>query len=92
MKNLNKGVSASSKEAYALIEKLPEKRRAVFEAIKALGECCDMDIALHLGWPINKVTGRRYELEGLGLVQGTGRKPSNHSEVKVNYWKIKNEE
>lgn len=84
-----KGVSSSSKEAYDNIQNLPQKRKDVYGAIKALKECCDVDIAQYLGWPINRVTGRRYELENLGLIESVGKKLSNHSNVAVYHWKIK---
>jgi predicted transcriptional regulator len=42
--------------------KLPESRRAVFELIKANPGICDKEIAVKLGWSINRVTPRRNEL------------------------------
>lgn len=35
---------------------------------------CDQDIADALGWPINRVTGRRGELLDLGRIVEAGRK------------------
>lgn len=88
-KTKKKGVSSSSREAYENIQSLSEKRREVYRAIKALRVCCDVDIAFYLGWPINRVTGRRYELEHLELVESVGKKLSVHSNVSVFHWKIK---
>ena len=64
-------------------------RREVYAAIKTLGVCCDVDIAQYLSWPINRVTGRRWELENLEFVESIGKKPSLHSGIAVFYWKIK---
>lgn len=81
-------VKDTSKEAYENIQNLSEKRKDVFGAIKALKTCCDVDIAEYLGWPINRVTGRRNELEKLDLIESVGKKLSKHSNVAVYHWKI----
>lgn len=55
--------SYNSFEALCLIvEKLPAKRRAVYDAFKPGDELTNLDIATRLGWPINCVTGRTNEL------------------------------
>lgn len=82
-------VRSSSKEAYQNIKNLSEKRREVYQAIKKLVECCDVDIAIYLGWPINRVTGRRNELAEFGHIESTGKKLNNHSNVAVYHWQIK---
>lgn len=86
---MGKGVTDSSREAYETIQNLSEKRKAVYKAIKRLKDCCDLDIATYLGWPINRVTGRRYELEDKGLIESTGKRLSRYSNVAVYHWRIK---
>ena len=76
---------SSSKEAYAIIiDKLPKCRLEVLKAIRtAKKPVCDRDIADQLGWTINRVTGRRGELENLGLIESVGRLENKHSKVRV---------
>lgn len=81
----------SSIDAYnKILESLPAKRRAVYAAINELKNCCDIDIAEYLGWPINRVTGRRNELEKLELIRSRGKKLTKHSDIAVYHWEINN--
>ena len=51
-------------EAYkAIADKLPDHRRQVYETIRMEGPMRAVAVANHLGWPINKVTGRIHELK-----------------------------
>ena len=82
-------VKDTSKKAYKkIIKSLPEKRRDVYGAIKKLKTCCDVDIAEYLEWTINRVTGRRNELEKLGLVESIGKRMTRHSDIAVYHWQI----
>ena len=66
-------VAATSQQAYQSIkEKLGEKQIIVFEALKVLGEASNEEIADHLGWPINRVTGRMTELRNFDMVAVVG--------------------
>lgn len=82
-------VANTSMMAYeALLDKLGEKQQIVYEAIKELGAATNDQIADHLGWTINRVTGRVTELKKYGLVdvEGIGISNSGNS-AKV--WSIR---
>lgn len=70
----------TQREAYeAILEKLPERRRAVADVIlgsKDRGACL-WDIALYLDWPINCVSGRVTELAKAGIITDSGRRAVN---------------
>lgn len=44
------------------------KRQIVLEAIEEIQPCNNREIAKHLGWEINSITGRVHELRTLGKV------------------------
>lgn len=71
-------VKPTSLEAYDSID-LNERQAEVLRAIRELYagglHPSDQEIASHLGWPINRVTGRRGELVAAGIVQKSGLKP-----------------
>lgn len=77
----------TSLEAYQQLTKVNEKQKLVLETIKKIYPCTDQDIATHLGWPINRVTPRRGELEKLNLIESDGKKktPSGRS---AHTWRI----
>lgn len=53
----------TSREAYdKILESLGDRQTIVYEALKVLGQASNEEIADHLGWPINRVTGRISEL------------------------------
>lgn len=79
----------TSIEAYHELQKLPEKRRAVYDVIEKLGEACNLDIAYELRWPINRITPRTNELVALGLVEEAKKAVTPRTGRKVIYWKIK---
>lgn len=72
---------------YSVIDKLPTKRRNVFNAIKELSSASNLDIASHLRIPINQVTPRTNELVKLGVVEEDCRKESPVTGKRVIYWK-----
>lgn len=60
------------------------RQSEVLEAIRSLVECTDVEIAMALGWPINRVTGRRGELvkdhalvESCGIKTGPTGRPTH---------------
>ena len=77
----------TSLDAYQKLEKLAEKRRKVFDAIDFLGEACNLDVAYHLQWSINRVTPRTNELVKMGLVKESKRAITPRTDRKVIYWK-----
>ena len=72
---------------YGIVDKLPAKRKAVFEIIRISGPLCNESIALRLGWAINRVTGRVKELRDAGLVEDAGTVKRNG--YNVHTWRIK---
>lgn len=70
------GTETKAKVFHALKDKLPTARLKVFEAIFELRTATDKDIVEYLGWEINRVTGRRKELQEMGLIKYVGDKDS----------------
>jgi DNA-binding MarR family transcriptional regulator len=69
---------------YSIIHDLNKKQKAVFNIIRKLHPCTDLQISDYSGIPINAVTPRRGELEKMGLIrsnekviQRTGRRAWN---------------
>lgn len=75
-------IAETSRQAFEKIQdKLGDKQQAVYEALGELGVATNEQIADHLGWPIQSVTGRVTELNKLGLVgvEGIGRSKAGNS-------------
>lgn len=66
---------------------LGEKRAQVLTALLELGEATDQDIADKLHWTINRVTGRRFELQDLTLVEQVGSKKGPYGHPR-SLWKV----
>ncbi len=81
-------VRETSLDAYHQLEGLSAKRKRVFEAIKELGEACNLDIAYKLQWPINRVTPRTNELVKMRIVTEAKRDITPRTGKRVIYWKI----
>lgn len=81
----------TSIEAYRELENIGQKQRAVYRAIEKLGAACNLDLAHHLSWDINRVTPRTGELVELGLVAESHRAVTPRTGRKVIYWKVKRE-
>lgn len=72
--------------AYNSIQnKLGENQKKVYAVIKVFGVLCDQEIAIALGWSINRVTPRRGELVKKGIVIKQGTKQYNNR--LVNIWR-----
>lgn len=82
----------TSIDAYNSLSDLNAKQFSVYGAIKLLTEkgkrCSDQDIAKFLDWTINRVTPRRGELEGQGLIESAGI-VKNENGRQCHIWKIK---
>ena len=63
----------TSREAYEGLTRLNYKQKRVFETIQQRQPCTDQQIAEALGWPINRVTPRRGELEKGGVIVSAGK-------------------
>lgn len=71
----------------SLKDNIGAKQYDVFCAISILGECNNQEIARHLGWEINRITPRVYELRGKGLVTESRRERDVVTGRLTNYWK-----
>lgn len=81
-------VTETSREAFKSLKDLGDKQRVVYEAIKMLGRATDLELSEHLGIPINRITNRRGELVGYGMVAQEGYK-KNPSGNNAMAWVIK---
>ena len=63
----------NSLEAYDKLD-TSTRQRQVFEVIYLLRECTRQEVAIHLDWPINRVTGRVRELLDLDHITETGER------------------
>ena len=64
-------IHPNSMTAYAKLD-TNQRRREVFKAIYEMKICTRQSLTIHLGWPINRVTGRVRELLDLGHIVETG--------------------
>jgi predicted HTH transcriptional regulator len=62
------------------------KRQTVHNVIKYLKPATNRNIAKHLGWDINRVTGRVTELVNLGKVKSNGTHKDNETNRTVTVW------
>ena len=81
----------TSLEAYESLDKLNHKQKMVFDIIKNKQPCTDQQIAAYLGWPINRVTPRRGELEKGGVIVDAG-KVMTASGRRAHCWRVKSVE
>lgn len=82
-------IASTSQEAYAKIQgKLGYKQKIVYETIKMLGSPTNEQLSDHLGWPINQITPRVFELRAYGLV-GTEGRGVNKSGFSAKQWSIR---
>ena len=81
-------VRDTSIEAYLDLKYLNKKQQVVHDTIRAIEPCTDQQIADSLGWPINRVTPRRGELEKKDIIIDAGkvRGPSGRY---AHVWRIK---
>ena len=71
----------------ALTPTIGMKQQTVYGVIKSKGKATNRMIAKHLGWDINRVTGRVTELVNLGLVDAEGTHYDNETNRTVTLWK-----
>jgi len=80
-------VAETSRLAYDSIKKLGDKQEAVRDAIAELGVANNKQIAQHLGWEINRITGRVNELVRMGYVTLERIDVSSEGR-KVKFWSV----
>ena len=64
------------------------KRQTVHNVIAYLKPATNRNIAKHLGWDINRVTGRVTELVNLGVVKADGTHKDKETNRTVTVWKV----
>jgi hypothetical protein len=69
--------------------RLAEKQFAVLEALIDVGPASNEEIAHYLGWPINRVVGRTFELRQFGVVLDGGRRKCRITGNLVHIWRLK---
>jgi len=67
---------------------LSTKRQAVYNVIKYLKPATNRNIAKHLQWDINRVTGRVTELVNLGMVTSNGTYKDKQTNRTVTLWEV----
>lgn len=81
-------IQETSLLAYEKIKaSLSDRQRAVFNFVKDYGSVCNKDISDGLGWDINRVTGRVFELRAIRLLV-FARKGICRTGETVNFWKV----
>ena len=65
---------------------IASKRQTVHNVIKYLTPATNRNIAKHLGWDINRVTGRVTELVDLGKVKSNGTHKDLQTNRTVTVW------
>ena len=85
MKKIRKTQVDSLKE---LKPTLSAKRQSVYNVIAYLKPATNRNIAKHLGWDINRVTGRVTELVGLGMVSSVGTYEDKETNRTVTLWGV----
>lgn len=80
-------IAQTSIDAYHSINHLGQKQQAVYDTIGILGGATNEQISRHLGWQINRVTGRVNELYKLKLLEVTGVRP-NVSGKSAKVWSV----
>ena len=71
----------------ALTPTIGMKQQTVYGVIKSKGKVTNRMIAKHLGWDINRVTGRVTELVNLGMVTAEGTHKDKQTNRTVTLWK-----
>ncbi len=66
---------------------LSEKQKTVYQVLGVHGPKTNRQIAKHLGWDINRVTGRVTELVNLGMVTSTNTVLDQETNRTVTLWK-----
>jgi len=68
---------------------LTNKQLAVLEAIVEIGPATNEEVAHHLGWEINRVVGRTFELREFGVVINAGKRRCRITGEIAHTWKVK---
>ncbi len=66
---------------------MSQRQNQVYKALDAQGMATNRMIAKHLGWDINRVTGRVTELVNLGKITANGTYLDKETNRTVTLWK-----
>ena len=75
------------KSLEALTPTIGMKQKTVYGVIKSKGKATNRMIARHLGWDINRVTGRVTELVNRGMVNADGTYFDKETNRTVTLWR-----
>jgi transcription initiation factor IIE alpha subunit len=79
--------------AYASIQdNLGQNQQIVYKVIQRLGEANNQQIGRELGWEINKVTPRVYELRDKNMVEEAREGKDIFTLRQTKFWRIKRKE
>lgn len=81
-------IQDTSRDAYHLLEKVSDKQLSILHAIAVLHSANDRMIAEALKWSINRVTGRRNELVGMGLLTPARKQIDPVTKRRVIFWQL----
>ena len=84
MKKIRKTQVNSLKQMKPVMGK---RQTTIYTLIKSKGPLTNRQIAKHLGWDINRVTGRVTELVNLGMVTAEGTHKDKQTNRTVTLWK-----
>jgi len=79
-------VQQTSLLAYRSLNNLGERQQQVFNVIKKLGKCSNIEISKILNLPINSITGRTNELMKNNLIECKEKKICTYTKRKVILW------
>ena len=80
----------TSAHAWALLTKdLTDRQKAVLDRLRYFPDFTNMELAVSMGWTVNRVTGRVGELREMGLVLDAGRRPCKITKGMSHAWRAK---
>lgn len=69
--------------------KLADKQQRVYDCILEYGPANNTEIAWYLGWAINRIVGRTFELRQMGLVVPAGKRACTRTGMITQTWRAK---
>src|ERR1017187_6260886 len=84
------GSADTSLHAYALLtQHLTDRQKEVLDRLRCFPDVTNMELAVSMGWTVNRITGRVGELRKLGLVLDAGKRPCKITGGTSHCWKAK---
>ena len=83
-------IQETSQWAYArAVQNLGAKQKEVLDALRYFPDATNAEIAVRLGWPVNRITPRILELRKMELVFDAGRRRCKVTGSTAHCWKAK---